>query len=209
MKTGLLHIAATITIFLVVLSSTAIADSPLLDNTDNSPFLQCWSLGASIGVVEGLTGHLAKIAGPDDEVIILEGSQQNYLTPYTSEELQLALILVNDFNLVQGGYGMRWSTVPFPKTFLRPWVGAYLTLNFLEDHREVEPVTEDKQSDGIGIGIAAAAGVTVRLSRSVALEAAVRGDQIFSTGWLDTGEFFAEEFRVRGAYLRILYFFKN
>lgn len=49
----------------------------------------------------------------------------------------------------------------------------------------------------------------MRLSRSVAQEAAVRGDQIFSAGWLDTGDFFAEEFRIRGAYLRLLYFFQE
>ena len=170
---------------------------------------QCWSLGASIGQVEGLSGGLAELAGPDDGVIILEATQNSYLTPYTSEELQFSLIFVNEFNLVQAAYGMRWSTVPFPKVFLRPWVGAYLTLNFLEDQREVDPMSEDEQSDGLGIGLAAAAGVTMRLSRSIALEAAVKGDQIFTAGWLDTGDFFADEFRIRGAYLRFLYFFKD
>jgi hypothetical protein len=170
---------------------------------------QCWSLGASIGQVEGLSGGLAELSGPDDGVIILEATQNNYLTPYTSEELQFSLIFVNEFNLVQAAYGMRWSTVPFPKVFLRPWVGAYLTLNFLEDQREVDPMSEDEQSDGLGIGLAAAAGVTMRLSRSIALEAAVKGDQIFTAGWLDTGDFFSDEFRIRGAYLRLLYFFKD
>ena len=170
---------------------------------------QCWSLGASIGQVEGLSGGLAELAGPDDGVIILEATQNSYLTPYTSEELQFSLIFVNEFNLVQAAYGMRWSTVPFPKVFLRPWVGAYLTLNFLEDQREVDPMSEDEQSDGLGVGLAAAAGVTMRLSRSIALEVAVKGDQIFTAGWLDTGDFFADEFRIRGAYLRFLYFFKD
>ena len=170
---------------------------------------QCWSLGASIGQVEGLSGGLAELSGPDDGVIILEATQNNYLTPYTSEELQFSLIFVNEFNLVQAAYGMRWSTVPFPKVFLRPWVGAYLTLNFLEDQREVDPTSEDEQSDGLGIGLAAAAGVTMRLSDSLALELAVKGDQIFTAGWLDTGEFYNDEFRVRGAYLRFLYFFED
>jgi len=43
----------------------------------------------------------------------------------------------------------------------------------------------------------------------MALEAAVKGDQIFSVGRLDSGESFADEFRIRGAYLRLLYFFKE
>jgi hypothetical protein len=170
---------------------------------------QSMSLGASIGRVEGLSEGLSKLAGPDNGVIILEWTQNNYFTPYTSEEMQLGLVLVNDFNLLQASYGYRWSTVPFPKTFLRPWVGAYLTLNFLEDLRENDPLSEEEEFDGIGIGLAAALGVTMRLGDSLALELAVKGDQIFTAGWLDTGEFYNDEFRVRGAYLRFLYFFKD
>ncbi len=196
-------------ILLLALTSPAIAGLPWEEEEGSPLHAQCWSLGASIGRVEGLSGDLGKLAGPDDGVIILEGIQSNYLTPYTSEEFQLTLIFVNDLSLVQAAYGMRWSTVPFPKVFLRPWVGAYLTLNFLEDQREVDPMSEEEQADGIGIGLAASVGVTMRLGRSIALEAALRGDQIFASGWLDTGDFFAEEFRVRGAYLRLLYFFKN
>ena len=201
--------AALFLILLLSFTTLAMAGLPWEEEEGPSLYAQSWSLGASIGRIEGLSGNLAKLAGPDDGVILLEGIQSNYLTPYTSEELQLTLIFVNDFNLVQAAYGMRWSTVPFPKVFLRPWVGAYLTLNFLEDQRDVDPMSEEEQADGLGIGLAAAAGVTMRLSKSIALEVAVKGDQIFSAGWLDTGEFFSEEFRIRGAYLRLLYFFKN
>lgn len=211
MKKGILRVL-TVALFLplfLTFTAPAMADLPWEEDSDTPLHAQCWSLGASIGHVEGLSGELATLAGPDDGVIILEGTINNYLTPYTSEELQLTLIFVNEFNLAQLAYGRRWSTVPFPKVFLRPWVGAYLTLNFLEDQRDVDPLSEAEQADGIGIGLAAAAGVTMRLSRSVALEAAVRGDQIFSAGWLDTGDFFAEEFRIRGAYLRLLYFFQE
>ena len=210
MKKGILRVL-TVALFLplfLTFIAPAMADLPWEEDNDTSLHAQSWTLGASIGHVEGLSGELATLVGPDDGVIILEGIQSNYLTPYTSEELQLSLYVINNFTLVQAAYGMRWSTVPFPKVFLRPWVGAYLTLNFLEDQRNVDPQAEDEQSDGIGIGLAAAAGVTMRLSRSVALEAAVRGDQIFSAGWLDTGDFFTEEFRIRGAYLRLLYFFQ-
>ena len=208
---GLLRASASVLLIWLILAFTApaMADIPWEEENETTLHAQCWSLGASIGQVEGLSGGLAELAGPDDGVIILEATQNSYLTPYTSEELQFTLIFVNEFNLVQAAYGMRWSTVPFPKVFLRPWVGAYLTLNFLEDQREVDPMSEDEQSDGLGIGLAAAAGVTMRLSRSVALEAAVKGDQIFIAGWLDTGNFFSEEFRIRGAYLRLLYFFKD
>jgi hypothetical protein len=207
----LLEFVASYLLLLLLLNPTPLQASEwgLAEESVSGLHAQCWSLGASIGQVEGLSGGLAELAGPDDGVIILEATQNSYLTPYTSEELQFTLIFVNEFNLVQAAYGMRWSTVPFPKVFLRPWVGAYLTLNFLEDQREVDPMSEDEQSDGLGIGLAAAAGVTMRLSRSVALEAAVKGDQIFIAGWLDTGDFFSEEFRIRGAYLRLLYFFKD
>jgi hypothetical protein len=211
LKKELHRAAAAIWLIWLILAFTtpAMAELPWEEGNDTSLHAQCWSLGASIGRVEGLNDSLAKLAGPDDGVIILEGTQNSYLTPYKSEELQFTLIFVNDFNLVQAAYGMRWSTVPFPKVFLRPWVGAYLTLNFLEDQREVDPQSEDNQSDGIGFGLAAAAGVTMRLSQSIALEAAVKGDQIFSAGWLDTGDFFTDAFRIRGAYVRFLYFFKE
>ncbi len=201
--------SVAVALFLLFLAAPLKASE--LDEGGEDPgfHVQCWSLGASLGRVEGLSGGLAELSGPDNSVIILEGTLSEYLTPYTSEELQLSLIFVNDFNLAQFAYGLRWSTAPFPKVFLRPWVGAYLTLNFLEDLRDIDPMSADDNSDGIGFGLAAAAGVTMRLSRSVALEVAFKGDQIFTAGWLDTGDFFAEEFRVRGAYLRLLYFLKN
>ena len=201
--------AALFLILILAFTAPAMADLPWEEEEGPTLHAQCWSLGASLGRVEGLSEDLGKLAGPDDGVIILEGIQSSYLTPYTSEEIQFSLILVNDFNLVQAAYGMRWSTVPFPKVLLRPWVGAYLTLNFLEDQRDVDPMSENEQADGLGIGLAAAAGITMRLSKSMALEAAVKGDQIFSVGRLDSGESFADEFRIRGAYLRLLYFFKE
>jgi len=201
--------AALSLILLLSFTTLAMADLPWEEEEGSSLYAQGWSLGASIGRVEGLSGNLAKLAGPDDGVIILELTQNNYFTPYTSEEKQVTLFLVNEFNLLQASYGFRWSTVPFPKTFLRPWVGAYLTFNLLEDLRENDPLSEEEEFDGAGIGLAAALGVTMRLDNSLALEVALRGDQIFAAGWLDTGDFFSEEFRIRGAYLRLLYFFKN
>jgi len=208
-KMGLLRTSTAVFVLLLIMVAPLAASSFDESGDDGSFHAQCFSLGASIGKIEGLDGGLAKLAGPDDGVIILEGIQSNYLTPYTSEEFQLTLIFVNDFNLIQGAYGMRWSTVPFPKVFLRPWVGAYLTLNFLEDLRENDPLSEEEDSDGIGLGLAAAIGVTMRLSKFAALELALKGDQLFTAGWLDTGEFFNDEFRIRGAYLRLLYFIKN
>jgi len=169
---------------------------------------QCLSIGASIGRVEGLSRGLKTLSGSDKGVIILELSQNDYLSPYVSEEEQLSIILVKNFNLVQGAYGMRWSTVPFPKVFLRPWVGVYVTLNLLEDLRENDPLSQEEEFDGIGVGLAAAMGVTMRLGNSAAAEVAVKGDQIFTAGWLDTGEFFKDRFMVRGAYVRPVYFLK-
>jgi hypothetical protein len=208
-KMGLLRTSTAVFVLLLIMA-TPLEASPFDESEEKGTLhAQCFSLGASIGRVEGLDGGLAKLAGPDDGVIILEGIQSNYLTPYTSEEFQLTLIFVNDFNLIQGAYGRRWSTVPFPKVFLRPWVGAYVTLNLLEDLRENDPLSEEEESNGLGLGLAAAMGVTMRLGTSAAIEVALRGDQIFTAGWLDTGEFFNDEFRIRGAYLRLLYFIKN
>jgi len=209
LKKGLLGASTTAFFLLFLVAAPLRASSWDMGEGSTELHAQCWSLGASIGHVEGLSGNLAKLAGPNDGVIILEGIQNNYLTPYTSEELQLSLYVLNDFTLLQGAYGRRWSTVPFPKVFLRPWVGAYLTLNLLEDQRDINPQWEEDEYDGIGIGLAASVGVTMRLNRSVALEAAFRGDQIFSVGWLETGDFFADQFRIRGAYLRFVYFFKD
>ena len=208
---GLSRAQGAVLLIWLILTFTvpAKADLPWEEGNDTPLHAQCWSLGASIGRVEGLSGGLATLAGPDNGVIILEWTQNNYFTPYVSEEMQLSLVLVNNFNLVQASYGYRWSTIPFPKAFLRPWVGAYLTLNLLEDLRENDPLSEEEEFDGIGIGLAAALGVTMRLGDSLALEVAVKGDQIFTAGWLDTGEFYSDEFRVRGAYLRFLYFFKD
>ena len=210
---GLLRASASVLLIWLILAFTApaMADLPWEEEEEKITGLhaQSMSLGASIGQVDGLSEDLSRLAGPDNGVIILEWTQNNYFTPYASEEMQLSLLLVNNFNLLQASYGYRWSTVPFPKTFLRPWVGAYLTLNLLEDLRENDPMSEEEEFDGIGIGLAAALGVTMRLDDSLALEVAVKGDQIFTAGWLDTGNFFSEEFRIRGAYLRLLYFFKD
>jgi len=167
---------------------------------------QCWSLGASVGQVERLNGGLAELAGPDDGVIIIEGIQNDYLTPYTSEEYQVSLNLMNNMTLLQAAYGMRWSTVPFPKVFLRPWIGAYLTLNLLEDHQDVNGGNDE--FEGGGVGLAASAGVTMKLSQWAALEAAVKGDQVFMFGQLESGNFFSDAFRMRGAYLRLVYLFQ-
>ena len=204
-------VAALFLLLLLTFTVPAMADLPWEPAEEGASGLhaQCWSLGASVGQVEGLSGGLSTLAGPDNGVIILEVTQNNYLTPYVSEEEQISLFMVNNFTLLQGSYGMRWSTVPFPKVFLRPWVGAYVTLNLLEDLRENDPLSEEEEFDGIGIGLAAAMGVTMRLGGSAAVEVAVKGDQIFTAGWLDTGEFYKDEFRIRGAYLRLLYFFKD
>lgn len=167
---------------------------------------QCWSLGGTIGRVEGLSGNLRKLAGPDDGVIILEVAQNDYLSPYTSREFQIGLNLLNNFSMLQGAFGYRFSTVPFPKVFIRPWVGAYLTFNLLEDNRDYN--AENDEFDGAGVGLAAALGVTMKLSRKAALEVAARGDQIFTLGWLESDEFFAEEFRIGGVYIRFIYLLK-
>ena len=173
---------------------------------DHSLHSQCWSIGGTIGKVEGLSGKLGRLAGSDDGVIILEVTQNDYLSPYTSREFQITLNLFNNFNMLQGAFGYRLSTVPFPKVFIRPWIGAYLTFNLLEDNRDYSE--EYEGYDGIGAGAAASLGVTVRLSRMAALEVAAKGDQIFTLGWLDTDEFFAEEFRIVGVYIRFIYLFK-
>lgn len=196
-------------LLLAVLTMPATAGGVFYEGGEASVHAQCWSLGASAGRVEGLGGDLARLAGPDDGVILLEGGKQNFKTPYTSEELQLTLVFINDFSLLQGGYGMRFSTVPFPKVFLRPWVGAYLTLNLLKDTRGLDTYEGNEDYDGIGVGVAAAAGVTMRLTRSLALGMAVRGDRVFTAGWLDTGEYYKDAFGIRGAFLRLQYFFKE
>jgi hypothetical protein len=167
---------------------------------------QCWSLGGTIGRVQGLSGNLGRLAGPDDGVIMLEVTQNDYLSPYTSREFQIGLNLFNNFSMLQGAFGYRLSTVPFPKVFIRPWVGAYLTINLLEDTRDYDE--ENEEYDGTGVGLAAALGVTMRLCRKAALEVAAKGDQIFTLGWLETDEFFAEEFRISGVYIRFIYLFK-
>jgi len=176
------------------------------DDEDGNLHVQCWSLGASVGRVESLNGGLAELAGPDDEVIIIEGIQSDYLTPYTSEQYQVSLNFMNNMTLLQASYGMRFSTVPFPKAFLRPWIGAHLTLNLLEDHRDIN--VDNDEFEGGGIGLAASAGVTMKLSQWAALEAAVRGDQIFMFGQLESGDFFNDAFRMRGVYLRLVYLFQ-
>jgi hypothetical protein len=156
--------------------------------------------------VEGLSGNLAGLAGPDKRVIVLEFAQSDYLSPYTSREFQITLNLLNDFSIFQGAFGYRFSTVPFPKVFIRPWVGAYATFNLLEDNRDYS--AENNESDGMGVGAAAAMGVTMKLSRKAALEVAAKGDQIFTLGWLENEEFFAEEFRIVGVYMRFIYLLK-
>lgn len=197
--------------FLVLFPLHARADSPLEEDGEIKLHAECVTLGASIGRVEGLTRSLDDLAGPDNGAIILEGTWSAYLTPYLSEEYQLNLFFVNDFNMAQFAYGIHYSTVPFPKAFIRPWVGAYATLNLLEDLRvrEYDPDTGVNEADGIGLGVAAAVGVTVRLDESLALEGFIRGDEIFTAGWLDTGEFFNDRFGVRGVYIRLLYIFQD
>ena len=90
--------------------------------------------------------------------------------------------------------------------FLRPWVGLYATLNFLEDDRDLsEYPEEDDENDGIGVGLAATMGVTMRLGHSLALEVAAKGDYMALFGRLEAGETFADAFLMRGVYLRLLF----
>lgn len=167
---------------------------------------QCWSMGGGIGNVEGLDGDLAKIAGLDSQATFIEYTQNFYLDPYVSDEFNGSLNLMNNFSVVQAAVGRRWSTVPFPKVFLRPWVGLYATLNFLEDDRDLsEYPEEDDENDGIGVGLAATMGVTMRLGHSLALEVAAKGDYMALFGRLEAGETFADAFLMRGVYLRLLF----
>jgi hypothetical protein len=139
-------------LFVLFLSAVPVSAQPQLEIDDNDePHLRCGSLGMSFGRVEGLSGNLAELAGTSDGIIILEGTLNEYLTPYTSTEYQLSLNLLNNFSILQGSYGRRWSTVPFPKVFLRPWVGLYVTANLLEDERDVV-YQEYEEVDGLGIG---------------------------------------------------------
>jgi hypothetical protein len=154
--------------------------------------------------VEGLSGDLAKLAGLDDGIIVLEATPNEYLTPYTSIEYQLSINLLNNFYIAQGAYGRRWSTVPFPKVFLRPWVGLYVTASFLEDERDLV-YQEYEEIDGLGAGLASAAGLSMRLSRTFALELAAKVDTIFLFGQLETGELFGDRFEMYSIYLRLLF----
>ena len=113
--------------------------------------------------------------------------------------------LLENITLLQGACGYRWSTVPFPKAFLRPWVGGYLTFNLLEDERD--PALGNDEFEGVGVGVAAALGMTIKFSAPLALEAALKGDRIVTLGRLESGDFFQDEFRIRGAYLRFIYLF--
>jgi len=189
---------------ILFLSAAPAGARPLLELDDNDePHSRCASLGVSLGRVEGLSGDLARLAGASDGIIVLEGTLNEYLTPYTSTEYQLSLHLLNNFSIVQGAYGRRWSTVPFPKVLLRPWVGLYVTGNFLEDDRNVV-YQEYEEADGLGAGLASAAGLSLRLSRNFALELAVKVDTIFIFGQLETGELFGDRFEMYGIYLRLL-----
>jgi len=170
---------------------------------------QCWSMGGGVGNVQGLDGDLAKIAGLDNEVTFIEYTQNFYLDPYVSDEFNGSLNLMNNFSVVQAAVGRRWSTAPFPKVFLRPWVGLYATLNFLEDDRNLSVLPEEEdEKDGIGVGLATTLGVTMRLSRSLALEAAAKGDYMALFGRLEAGETFADSFLMRGVYLRLIFISK-
>ncbi len=168
---------------------------------------ETWTMGGGIGNVQGLDGNLAKIAELDNEVAFIEYTQNFYLDPYVSDEFNSSLNLMNNFSIVQVGIGRRWSTVPFPKVFLRPWIGLYGTLNFLEDDRDLseQPAEEEEEVwEGLGVGVATSFGVTMRLSRSVALEVAAKGDMMMLFGRLEEGEIFSDSFQMRGVYLRLM-----
>jgi hypothetical protein len=167
---------------------------------------QCWSMGGGVGNVRGLDDDLATIAGLDNQVTFIEYTENFYRDPYVSDEFIGSLNLMHNFSVVQVAIGRRWSTVPFPKVFLRPWVGLYATLNLLEDDRDLSDYSgEEDEYDGIGVGLATTLGVTMRLSRSLALEVASKGDYMALFGRLEAGENFADSFLMRGVYLRLMF----
>jgi hypothetical protein len=48
----------------------------------------------------------------------------------------------------------------------------------------------------------------MRLSRTLALEAAVKGDMMALFGRLEAGEIFSDSFHMRGVYLRLMFISK-
>jgi hypothetical protein len=189
----------------VCLSTVPARAQPTFELDDyDEPHSRCGSLGVSLGKVDGLSGDLAVLTGSSDGVIVLEWTQNEYLTPYTSIEYQLSLNLLNNFSILQVAYGRRWSTVPFPKVLLRPWVGLYVTGDFLEDDRHAV-YQEYEEADGLGAGLAAAVGLSLRVTRTFALELAVKADTIFIFGQLETGELFGDRFEMYGVYLRLMF----
>jgi hypothetical protein len=170
---------------------------------------ETWTMGGGIGNVQGLDRSLAKIAELDKKVAFIEYTQNFYLDPYVSDEFNGSLNFMNNFSVMQVAVGRRWSTVPFPKVFLRPWVGLYATLNFLEDDRDLSVYSGgEDENDGIGVGFATTLGMTMRLGHSLALEVAAKGDYMALFGRLEAGETFADAFMMRGVYLRLLFISK-
>jgi hypothetical protein len=199
----------SITLFGLLWFAPSAAQAFTLIEIEGELHSQCWSMGGGIGNVEGLDGHLEKIAGFDNQATFIEYTQNFYLNPFVSDAFNGSLNLMNNFSVMQAAVGRRWSTVPFPKVFLRPWVGLYATLNFLEDDRDLSEYSgEEDENDGIGVGLATTLGVTMRLSRSLALEAAAKGDYMALFGRLEAGETFADSFLMRGVYLRLIFISK-
>jgi hypothetical protein len=75
----------------------------------------------------------------------------------------------------------------FPKTFLTPWAGLYLSANFLDDTRnnpEGEEPVEDW--DGIGVGLAAGAGITFRLGKEMMVQLSARRNEFGAVANMDS-----------------------
>jgi len=169
--------------------SSASRDSDLLDLFSDGPRFPRWTF-ASVGFnyleLAGVGSQLGKIVRGDREAPgIVFGYSEKFDSHY-SLDAYLSFTRMGDLILGNLLAGVKYDFSPFPKTFITPWGGLYLSLNYLDDRSDLEPgESQGENWNGLGLGAAAAVGLSMRLGGDFILQASARKNRFGALALLE------------------------
>jgi len=168
----------------------------VLDPFGDEPRFPRWifyNTGFNYLELTGVGPQLGKIVRGDREGLgIVFGYSEKFDRHYSLDTC-LSVTELGDLILANLLVGAKYDLFRFPEAAVTPWSGLYLGLNYLDDRSDLEPGEyQGEDWDGLGLGVAAAVGLSVRLGGDFILQVSARRNRFASLALLENFDAMAD-----------------
>ena len=165
-------------------------------------------VGLAYGEISDLTSQARNWVENEKGINTLSINLGEKLSDNISGDILLAVSDFDRLTVTTLGIGARFYGTHYPKTTFAPWAGLYLTFHDLTGWPEQEFIGGEPNPDlnGLGMGYALAAGLSLKLSRDVGLQLRLSRNFIGAIGLISTFDGFDDTFEITNISLSLQFY---